>query len=181
MSDRPGVLLHICCAPDATACFERLSSGYEVLGYFHNPNIHPAGEYALRLANAEKVAVGLGFRLVPAPYDPAGWDQAVRGLESEPERGRRCEACFRHNLAATAAKAAELGVACFTSTLTISPHKETEKIFAAGRAAAQAHGVNFLELDFKKKDGFRRSLELSRQLGLYRQNYCGCKYSLRSE
>jgi predicted adenine nucleotide alpha hydrolase (AANH) superfamily ATPase len=180
MPNRSRVLLHICCAPDATACYERLAPEHEVVGYFYNDNLYPPEEHALRLANAERVAQALGFRLEPAAYAPTAWDRAVQGLESEPERGPRCEACFLHNLSATAAKARELGLECFTSTLTISPHKDTAKVFAAGRAAADRHGVKFLELDFKKRDGFRRSLELSRQLNLYRQNYCGCRYSERS-
>jgi predicted adenine nucleotide alpha hydrolase (AANH) superfamily ATPase len=176
---RPPVLLHICCAPDATAAAERLAPAYEVLGYFHGPNIHPREEYLLRLDNARRVAETLGFRLLPASYAPEAWDEAVRGLEQEPEGGRRCEACFRHNLTATAAKAKELGVPSFTTTLTISPHKDAAKVFAAGRAAGREHGVEFLELDFKKKDGFRRSLEISKALGLYRQRTCGCRYSAR--
>lgn len=177
--EKPKILLHICCAPDATAAVERLAGDYEVMGFFHNDNLHPEAEYFLRLQNAERVAAALGFALVPAGYQPAAWDAAVVGLENEPERGRRCEACFRHNLGATAAKARELGVPFFTTTLTISPHKDAALIFHIGRDLAQRHGVRFLEMDFKKQDGFKHSLEWSRKLGLYRQNYCGCKYSRR--
>ncbi len=180
MRDKPKVLLHICCAPDATAVWERLSGDYAVLGFFHNPNIHPAEEYRLRLAETRKVAETLGFPLVPAAYAPAAWDEAVRGLEAEPERGRRCQVCFRHNLQAAAATARELGIGLFTTTLTLSPHKVAEQVHAAGREAASACGVRFLELDFKKRGGFQRSLEISRELGLYRQKYCGCRYSQRS-
>lgn len=174
---RPKVLLHICCAPDATAVIERLTPEHEVLGFFHGPNIHPPEEYALRLDATRKAAAALGFPLVETDYAPERWDEAVHGLENEPERGQRCEACFRHNLMATAAKARELGIGAFTTTLTISPHKDEALVFAAGRDAAREHGVAFLELDFKKRDGFKRSLDLSRELGLYRQNYCGCRYS----
>jgi epoxyqueuosine reductase len=176
---KPKVLLHMCCAPDATAAYERLAPEYEVVGYFHNDNIYPPEEFELRRVNAEKTAAVLGFRLEPAEYQPAAWDRAVAGLESEPERGRRCEVCFRHNLAAAAAKAKALGIPFFTTTLTISPHKSSALLCEIGRTAAAAHGVQFLALDFKKRDGFKRSLELSRQLGLYRQNYCGCRYSKR--
>lgn len=178
---KPRVLLHICCAPDATAVFERLAPDYDVIGYFRNDNIHPPEEYALRLANAEKVAAALGFRLEPAPYDPRAWDRAVTGLEDEPERGRRCEVCFRHNLTATALAARALGIPAFTTTLTLSPHKSSALLFAIGRGLAQETGVEFLEIDFKKRDGFKRSLAMSRELELYRQNYCGCRYSVRSE
>jgi len=179
MSDLPRLLLHICCAPDSTAVFERLAAEYEVMGFFHNANIFPPEEYTHRAQEAEKVGRVMGFVLEPAPYLPEVWNQAVAGLEHEPERGARCAVCFRHNLMAAAAKAKEVGIPVFATTLTISPHKSSALIFEIGRAAAAAHGVQFLERDFKKKDGFKRSLELSKQLNLYRQNYCGCKYSLR--
>jgi epoxyqueuosine reductase len=178
--DKPKILLHICCAPDATATVERLSGEYDVSGYFQNDNIYPEAEYHRRLNHAERVAAALGFPLVPAPYHPGSWDAAVTGLEREPERGRRCEACLRHNLAATAAKARELGIPFFTTTLTISPHKDADLIFRVGREIGQQQGVRFLEKDFKKQDGFKRSLEWSRRLDLYRQHYCGCRYSIPS-
>jgi len=176
---KPKTLLHICCAPDATATAERLAKEYAVVGYFRNDNIYPPAEHALRLAHTERVAATQGFTLEPAEYCPETWAEAVRGLENEPERGRRCAVCFGHNLAAAAAKARALGIASFTTTLTISPHKNSKLIFEIGRDIGRAHGVNFLEIDFKKQDGFKRSLELCKQLELYRQNYCGCKYSKR--
>jgi epoxyqueuosine reductase len=179
MSEKPRVLLHICCAPDSTAVFERLKDDYQVLGYFHNPNIYPPEEYARRLREAERVSQAMGFDWVPSEYSPETWEAAVVGLETEPETGLRCGVCFKHNLGATAAKAHALGIAVFATTLTISPHKSSSRIFSVGREAGQAHGVKFLEFDFKKKDGFKRSLELSRSLSLYRQHYCGCRYSLR--
>ncbi|NTV52128.1 MAG: epoxyqueuosine reductase QueH [Candidatus Firestonebacteria bacterium] len=160
--------------------FERLAADYDVVGYFHNPNIHPLEEYVRRAEEAKRVGRILGFTLEPALYAPDAWDRAVAGLENEPETGARCTACFRHNLMAAAAKARELKIYWFTTTLTISPHKSSARIFEIGREAAAAHGVRFLETDFKKKDGFKRSLEMSKELNLYRQNYCGCKYSLRS-
>ena len=177
---KPCVLLHICCAPDSTATFEQLAPDYEVVGFFHNDNLFPPEEYALRLANAEKAAAALGFTLEPCDYQPAAWDEAVRGLESEPEKGRRCAACFRYNLTAAALRAQALGIPHFTTTLTISPHKSSALIFEIGNEIGRTTGVEFLEIDFKKKGGFQRSLEMTRELGLYRQNYCGCKYSLRS-
>lgn len=176
---KPKVLLHICCAPDATAAFERLSPDYEVLGFFQNDNIFPPEEYDLRLRNAERVASAMGFALVPAGYAPATWTSAVRGLEREPERGRRCAVCFRHNLTAAAVRARALGIGAFTTTLTISPHKDSKLIFQIGREIGREQGVGFLEIDFKKQDGFKRSLEWSRRLELYRQNYCGCEFSRR--
>lgn len=179
--DKPKILLHICCAPDATAAVERLAREYEVCGFFQNDNLYPEAEYRLRLNNAERVAAVLGFTLVPAVFHPEAWEQAVAGLEDEPERGKRCEACFRHNLTATAAKARELGLPWFTTTLTISPHKDANLIFSIGREVGEQQGVRFLAADFKKQDGFKRSLEWSRRLELYRQNYCGCQYSQRTK
>jgi epoxyqueuosine reductase len=173
------VLLHICCAPDATAAYERLSPDYDVIGFFHNPNIHPVSEYRKRLGEAEKVANALDFLLITPEYEPEEWLEDVLGLESEPERGQRCAACFAFNLHATAVKAKEMDFPIFTTTLSISPHKDTDMIMQAGRFAAQANGLQFLEMDFKKQDGFKRSLQMSQELDLYRQNYCGCRFSLR--
>jgi predicted adenine nucleotide alpha hydrolase (AANH) superfamily ATPase len=152
---------------------------YQVTGYFHNPNIAPPEEYTKRLQETERVAMEMGFLLEPAPFLPEAWDEAVRGYEDEPEGGERCFHCFRHNLRATAQKARELGIERITTTLTISPHKKSAKVFAAGREAAQEFGVEFLEMDFKKQNGFKRSLELCKAMNVYRQNYCGCKYSQR--
>jgi len=177
--DKPKVLLHICCAPDSTAVFERLKEQYHVIGYFHNSNIQPEAEYERRLADAKKVAKLMNFSLIIPPYLPEEWLAYVRGFEAEPEKGKRCILCYQYNLNATAAKAKALGIPDFTTTLSISPHKVTKAIMEAGEAAGEKYQVNFLAMDFKKKDGFKRSLELSQQLDLYRQNYCGCKFSLR--
>lgn len=173
----PMVLLHICCAPDSTAVVERLRPNYRVRGFFHDPNVAPQEEYQRRLAEAERVAQELQFELIPSEYAPEAWLEAVRGYEQEPERGRRCAICFQFNLNATAAKAAELGIPNFTTTLSISPHKHWEQILQAGQAAARRWGVTFVEENFKKKDGFKRSLEWSEQLSLYRQDHCGCSFS----
>jgi len=175
------ILLHICCAPDSTAVYERLKTEYEVVGYFFNPNIHPAAEYNKRWAETKRVAEELGFKLYSSDYSPETWEQAVKGLENEPEKGKRCRECFRFNLSAAAEKARSLDIPIFTTTLTISPHKDSRLIFSLGRAAGLEFGVDFLMVDFKKKDGFKRSLELSKNLRLYRQNYCGCRYSQKRE
>lgn len=181
MAENPSLLLHICCAPDSTAVYERLAPGFRVTGYFHNPNIHPPSEYLKRRDEAEKVARRLGFPLIVPEYHPDGWLRLVRGLEKEPERGKRCDICFRMNLRATALKARDLGFPFFTTTLSISPHKDYRRIVEIGRDAAEEFGVRFLGVNFKKQDGFKRSLEISRELGLYRQRYCGCRYSIPKE
>jgi len=179
--NKPGVLLHICCAPDSTAVYERLSPDFEVFGFFHNPNIHPASEFRKRLTETRKVALELGFSLIAPAFDPGSWNRAVQGLEEEPEGGDRCAVCFRFNLRAAARKAQELGIPFFTTTLTISPHKDAERILKIGRESGSEFGVSFLRENFKKRDGFMRSLELSRDLELYRQNYCGCRFSLAKD
>jgi epoxyqueuosine reductase len=177
--EKPAILLHICCAPDATAVFERLKEKYTVTGFFHNPNIHPEEEYRKRLKDAVCVAKTMNFPLEVPPYEPQEWFDAVKGLEQEPEQGERCKVCFKFNLRAAAKKAYQSGIPYFTTTLTISPHKIAADIFAAGEEAAAEFGPEFKAFDFKKKDGFKRSLILSREMHLYRQNYCGCLFSLR--
>jgi predicted adenine nucleotide alpha hydrolase (AANH) superfamily ATPase len=152
-----------------------------VTGFFHNPNIHPEKEYRRRLAEAEAVGRAMGFPLLHPRYHPGAWHQAVKGLESEPEGGLRCVVCFRLNLRAAARKACELGLPLFTTTLTLSPHKPSDRIMTIGNEAGEEFGVLFLAEDFKKRDGFKRSLDLSREMRLYRQHYCGCRYSLREE
>ncbi len=176
---KPKILLHICCAPDSTAVFEMLCSRYAVTGYFHNPNIYPLEEYQKRSSEARKAALKMGFPLVVPSYKPEEWNKRIKGLEHEPEKGLRCEICFRFNLWSTARKAREMHIPNFTTTLTISPHKDSNLIIRIGKAVGEEFGVNFLDIDFKKKHGFQRSLELSREWNLYRQNYCGCRYSMR--
>lgn len=169
---RPSLLLHICCAPCATHAVRRLGETHAVTGFFSNSNISPREEYEKRLENARRLAAVCRIPLVEDAYDHDAWLAAVKGLEDEPERGRRCEVCFRFNLARAAAYAAAHGFDRFTTTLTISPHKDTRTIFAVGRSLGP-----FLEVDLKKQDGFLKSRELTRELGLYRQDYCGCEFS----
>ncbi len=167
------VLLHVCCAPCATAAVERLRQTSRVSLFFSNSNIWPEEEYRRRHAWVVELSGHLSAPLIEDVYDHAAWLDFVRGFEDEAERGRRCQHCFMFNLRRAAAYAVANGFDGFTTTLTISPHKDTSTIFAVGRQLGP-----FLELDFKKRDGFRRSLELARQLGLYRQDYCGCEFSL---
>jgi len=169
------IVLHICCGVCAAGVVERLSlEGHELLGFFYNPNIHPEPEYRLRLAAARRVAGELNFPLIEAPYTPEEWFQEVSGLENEPEGGRRCEVCFRVRLGQTFLYMQANGYDAFTTTLTVSPHKSAEVI---NRIGQEIGGDRFLARDFKKKEGFKRSVELSRQWSLHRQHYCGCIYS----
>jgi len=171
------ILLHTCCAPCATASTLRLlKDDYDVTFFFSNSNIFPREEYEKRLENTRKLADILHVPLIEDDYDHASWRQWIRGLEGEPERGKRCEKCFYFSLERTSTKAKELHIPYFTTTLTISPYKISSVIFQIGR---QFPG--FVEYNFKKKDGYKKSIELSRKWDLYRQNYCGCEYSMRIE
>lgn len=169
------VLLHTCCGPCASACVPELKArGRGVTLFFANSNIDTEAEYERRLAAARQLAAADGVELVALPYDHAEWlAEVAKGYETAPEKGARCERCFRYNLAKAAAYAAERGFAAFTTSLTVSPHKPSKLVFAAGRAA----GANFLEVDFKKKGGFLKSTRRAAELGLYRQDYCGCEFS----
>ena len=172
IDERKSLLLHVCCGPCATQSVRRLSADYAVTGFFSNSNVHPSEEYRRRADAARRMAERLQMRLIEDVYDHDAWLKAVHGHEAEPEGGARCALCFRFNLGRTAAVARERGFDLFTTTLTISPHKSSALIFRVGRQLGP-----FLEMDFKKQDGFRKSVALSREYGLYRQSYCGCEFS----
>ena len=181
--ERPAttVVLHACCGPCASACVTRLKeAGYAVTLLFANSNIDTAAEFARRQAAAEALARAEGVPFAALPYDHAEWLREVAaGFENAPEKGARCARCFRYNLAKAADYAAAQGMSAFTTSLTVSPHKPSAVVFAAGEAAANAVATcpPFLALDFKKKDGFKLSVRRSAELGLYRQTYCGCEFS----
>jgi len=181
MQDRPKLLLHVCCGPCATAVIERLILNFDIIGFWHNPNIQPAEEHDRRLTQAEVVAREFDIELVVEDADEQSWLAAVAGYEGEPEGGRRCPLCFEHRLRTTAAKAAQMGVPNVATTLSISPHKPVATINEIGERVARALGVHFRPEDFKKRGGFQRSVQMSKQLGLYRQNYCGCLFSKPKE
>ncbi len=173
-------MLHICCAPDATSVFERLCEKFNVTGFFYNPQIEPQEEYCKRLVETRKVADAMGFKLIEGPRDVDEWTKFIHGLEDEPEKGRRCELCYKFRLQATAKLAASERFNYFTTTLSVSPHKSFNWLRDMGNALALKYGVEFLAEDFKKQEGFKRSLEISNELGLYRQDYCGCEASLKA-
>ena len=172
------VLLHICCAPDASYGVRALGELFDVTGYFYNPNIHPGEEYRKRLQAALDLREKAPFPLVVGSGGEADWEEAVRGLEGEPERGRRCEACVRFRLLETAKKAAELGMPAFGTVLTVSPKKDAAMVNRIGSEIGKLTGVRFAAADLKKKDGYLQSVRITRELGIYRQRYCGCRYSL---
>ena len=182
LEGRPSLLLHSCCGPCSSYVLEYLTQYFEVYLSYYNPNIQPRAEYELRLENQLKVLERIpGVTLVPCGYDGGAYDEAVRGLENEPEGGARCTECFALRLDFAARVAKRLGCDYFAATLTVSPHKDAQRINAIGEALAGKYGVKWLPADFKKRDGYKRSIELSREFGLYRQNYCGCLYSKTEE
>ncbi len=175
------LLLHSCCGPCTTVPIERLQSEYEIVCFGYNPNIHPATEHQSRVRELKNLSKQMDFKLVLPKYDPDAWFDRVRGLENEPEGGKRCEICFRMRMEKTAQFAHENGFDLFTTTLTISPHKNALLINKIGSEIAERMNVSFLESNFKKKDGYKRSIEMSKIYNLYRQNYCGCIYSCRDK
>lgn len=175
------VLLHCCCGPCATAVVERILPLATPVLYYYNPNIMPESEYDKRLGELEKVAAHFSVELIAEPYDAGEFLAAVRGLEREKEGGARCPVCFGLRLSATAKRARREGIEAICTTLTVSPHKDAIAVNAAGEKAAYEGGVRWIYSDFKKRDGYRRSIVLSRELGLYRQNYCGCSFAAERE
>ena len=173
------MLLHICCGPCSTEVVRRLKDDYEVVGFFYNPNIHPENEHARRLMEVERISALWRVLVDAPPYDHQQFLEMARGLESEPEGGGRCVACYRLRLDVAARRAAENGCSHLATTLTIAPMKKAAVINPIGQAVAARHGLVFVAEDWKKRDGFKHSIELSRDLGLYRQNYCGCEFSHR--
>lgn len=173
------LLVHICCGPDAAYGVSALAEKYRVAGWFFNPNLQPREEFDRRLEAVRQLRDALPFPLEVAEGGEEEWEEAVLGLEKEPEKGRRCEACIRVRLRRAAAEAKRRGIPNLCTVLTVSPKKDASMVNRIGREEAEAAGVFFLEADLKKRDGFRKSVEISKRFGLYRQNYCGCRYSFR--
>lgn len=179
----PKLLLHSCCAPCSSYTLEYLSKYFEITVFYYNPNIYPEEEYRKRVAELERFISEFPaehpIRLIEGNYDPDEFFNAVKGLEHIPEGGERCFACYRLRLEKTAALAAELGADYFTTTLSISPYKNAEKLGEISEELADIYKVTALPTDLKKKGGYKRSIELSKEYGLYRQDYCGCVFSQR--
>ena len=173
--ERKLLLLHCCCGPCSTSSIDRLHSlGYEPILFFGNSNLFPEQEAQRRYEALEAVARHFSLQLIKGDRDHRSWLDHIRGHEQEPERGKRCELCFFYNLREAAQEAQSRGIKYFTTTLTVSPHKSAPLIFSLG-----LQWETFLPVDFKKQDGFKKSVVLSRKLELYRQDYCGCEFSLR--
>ena len=179
--DRPRLLLHVCCAPCSSYVLEYLSSYFQITILFYNPNISPESEYIFRLEELKRLITEAGYGdctdLVEGSYDPSCFLEMAKGMEDLPERGARCYHCYELRMREAAREAARLGADYFTTSLSISPHKNADWINEIGSRLGQEYGVMHLPSDFKKKSGYLRSIELSRQYNLYRQNYCGCIFS----
>ncbi|MEQ2563127.1 epoxyqueuosine reductase QueH [Ventrimonas sp. CLA-AP-H27] len=179
----PRLLLHSCCAPCSSYVLEYLSDYFEITVFYYNPNISPAEEYEKRAAEQKHLIQELPAKhpihLVVGAYEPERFYAVSRGLEMVPEGGERCFQCFRLRLEEAAKMAAEGGFDYFATTLTISPLKNAQKLNEIGEELSEIYKVEHLPSDFKKKNGYKRSVELSAQYGLYRQNYCGCVFSKR--
>lgn len=172
------ILLHACCAICSAYPISLLKEiGYEVVVYFCNPNIDSRDEFDKRLEAQMILCRHLGAELVVEEYKPQDYLDYVRGLEQEPEKGARCDKCILLRLKQTAQKATELGFKEFASSLIISPHKNLEKIIDIGKDVAKDFGLKYSEINFRKQDGFLKTNLITKELGLYRQNYCGCKFA----
>lgn len=183
---RATLLLHACCGPCASAALERVLTAFDATAYYFNPNIEPREEYLKRLDTLRALlthmaANGARVQLIEGEYAPERFREAAKGLECAPEGGARCERCFALRLNQTAAVAKARGFAYFGTTLTVGPHKNAALINRLGEDIAQRVGIRWLPADFKKKDGYKRSLELSKQYNLYRQTDCGCVFSRRTD
>ncbi len=177
------ILLHSCCGPCSSAVIFALKDQFDISIFYYNPNIFPEEEYLHRKSEQIKLVEklneeGENIKIIDVEYDPENYEKYVCGLENEKEGGARCTKCFRLRLEKTAKVAKENGFDIFGTTLTVSPHKNAPLINQIGSELENEVGIKFLVSDFKKKDGYKHSIELSKKYDLYRQNYCGCKYSI---
>lgn len=176
---KPKLLLHICCAPCSTHVVEVLRADYDLTGYFYNPNIHPESEYRHREMEMKRYAREIGLELICAEYDDDRWFALVKGMENMPEGGERCFLCYRMRSEKAAVYAKEYGYQFLATTLSISPHKNAEKINEIGVEVTARYDLQWHAADFKKRGGFDKSIRMSEEFGLYRQSYCGCVFSQR--
>ncbi len=179
---KPSLLLHACCAPCSSYCIEYLNEHFEITLFFYNPNIYPAEEYSYRASELRRLVreMELDIPVLEAENDTKSFYKLAKGREDVREGGVRCFDCYRLRLEKTAALAKEKSFDYFTTTLSISPLKSSAKLREIGLELEEKYGVKNLPSDFKKKEGYKRSIELSKKYNLYRQNYCGCEYSRKS-
>ena len=174
---KPKLLLHSCCGPCSTAVLERIMPYFDITVLYYNPNIEPLEEYERRKATQLQLLKELNIKFMDCDYENEKWRKVVEPLKDEPEGGKRCSVCFGLRLRYVALKAKQNNFEYFTSTLTVSPHKNSKLINLIGHQVGGNVGVKYLYSDFKKREGYKRSIELCKKYCLYRQNYCGCLYS----
>jgi predicted adenine nucleotide alpha hydrolase (AANH) superfamily ATPase len=174
---KDSLLLHACCAPCAGHVYELINADFDVTVHFYNPNIAPFGEYTRRLCELEAYSAIREFPLVVGLYNPREWTSTVKVRRFDGERSERCMLCFRYRLEESFRYARDNSFDAVATVMSVSPHKDAEMLNEAGRSLKRRYGVGFLEADFKKNDGYRKSVEISRANGFYRQDYCGCVYS----
>lgn len=181
LTNKPKLLLHACCAPCSSHCLFLLEKYFDITIYYSNDNIYPEEEFNLRLNEINRFTSELPFpvAVLDDGYNPLDYDKAVEGLEALGEKSKRCYMCYKERLTKTALKAKEEGFDYFSTTLSISPYKISRWINEIGSNLEEEYGVKYLYSDFKKEDGYKHSIELSKEYGLYRQDYCGCKYSIK--
>lgn len=174
------IILHACCSICSGYPVSYLQdAGYQVIVYFYNPNIFPQEEYDKRLHAQKILCEHFGCELIEGNFEPEVYYEFVSGLENEPEKGKRCDKCFELRLRETAKFAKANGIDTFTTSIVISPHKSYEKLTQIAQKIASEYGLKYLDVNFKKNDGFLKTNKISKELGLYRQKYCGCKFALR--
>ena len=178
----PGLLIHSCCAPCSSYVLEYLSEYFKITVFYYNPNIYPESEYTKRILEQQKLIRDMRFRypvsFLAGKYDKEKFYKMAEGMEDLKEGGARCMKCYELRLSETARQAAVGGFDYFTTTLSISPLKNAQKLNEIGERLGREYGVEYLMSDFKKKNGYKRSIELSKEYGLYRQDYCGCEFSI---
>lgn len=177
LDGKKSVLLHSCCGPCSSACIDRLKEYFDITVVYYNPNIEPKEEYLKRKSEQIRLLKEWNIKFLDCDYDNQKWRDTTKYLSEELEGGKRCSVCFGIRLKYTALKARELGFDYFATTLTVSPHKNSQVINKIGERIASEVNVKFLYSDFKKKDGYKKSIEFSKEYNLYRQDYCGCLYS----
>lgn len=179
--EKPSLLLHACCAPCSSYVLEYLNKYFDITIFFYNPNISPKSEFDYRVSEVKRLINELPhegeIKFIEGEYNSSVFFDMAKGLEDIPEGGERCFKCYELRLRESAKEAVKGGFDYFTTTLSISPHKNAQKLNEIGRALSDEYGVRYLFSDFKKKDGYKRSCTLSQEYDLYRQNYCGCVFS----
>jgi predicted adenine nucleotide alpha hydrolase (AANH) superfamily ATPase len=180
---RPRLFIHSCCAPCSSYVLEYLSAHFDITIFFYNPNIHPEEEYIRRVEEQKALIKAMPLKsevqFMQGEYHPLKYYEQIKGLEQEPEGGERCFVCYELRLREAAKCAASMSFDYYTTTLSISPHKNAEKLNEIGERLGKEYNIPYLPSDFKKKNGYKRSIELSKEYNLYRQDYCGCVFSRR--